>query len=129
MGADRAELSAAKIIISGGRALDFLERFQEVILSVADKVGAAVGASRAAVDAGYAPNDWQGGCAGSLHRCRYLRRYPASRRYQGFEGHRRHQQGRRSTDLPGCRLRPGWRPFHDIAEISKGTLGQVGSGL
>ncbi|OCP15864.1 electron transfer flavoprotein subunit alpha/FixB family protein, partial [Ensifer sp. LC54] len=55
---DRPELTSAKIIISGGRALGSSEKFQEVILPVADKLGAAVGASRAAVDAGYAPNDW-----------------------------------------------------------------------
>ncbi len=55
---DRPELTSAKIIISGGRALGSSEKFQDVILPVADKLGAAVGASRAAVDAGYAPNDW-----------------------------------------------------------------------
>ncbi len=54
---DRPELTSAKIIISGGRALGSKEKFQEVMLPVADKLGAAVGASRAAVDAGYAPND------------------------------------------------------------------------
>jgi len=118
---DRPDLQGASRVVSGGRALASSDNFA-IVYKLADKLGAAVGASRAAVDAGYVPSDLQVHRARAVCRDRHLRCDPASDRHQGCRHDRRDQQGCRSADLRDRRFRPGRRPVQDRAGARAGAV-------
>ena len=125
---DRPELTSAKIIISGGRAMQNRENFTKYIEPVADLLGAGDGRlprrgrRRLRAERLAGRPDRQGGGARALHRGRNFRRHPASCRDERLQGHCCHQQGRGSADFPGRRLWPGRRPLPGAA----GTAGRIG---
>ena len=117
--------TSARIIISGGRALQLAREFPELHPAgrrQARRRGRRLprrGRCRLCAERLAGRPDRQGRGARPLHRGRHLRRHPASRRHEGLQGDRRHQQGRGGADLPGRRLRPGRRPVPVLPELEK----------
>ena len=116
---ERPELTSAKIIVSGGRAFGSSEQFHALLDPLADKLGAGGRRQPRRGRRGLCAQrlsgrpDRQDRRPRSLYRDRHFRRDPAPRGHEGFEDHRRHQQGRGRADLPGRRHRPGRRPVQD----------------